>query len=273
MVATLTEESPRAISGLDVMTGMTDVLPQLNKSLRRSYDKQASRYDTQRSISVNGRFFFDVAYRAIDQMLGQTNERTVHLDLPVGTGRLLLFLLERGRRHRMLGIDLSTGMLQTCQEQQQERTGNIRLAMGDAFSLPLPDDSVDIITSLRFFHLLPKRYWPVALAEMRRVIRPGGFVIAELRNQFRGLVVGMAVEGRDRWFRGGRHRSYLWPQQVRNLFGEWGPVEMRGAGLDGLSRLWSKAPRPARRLHEVTRYWPLRYFAKELLVKAYKPVR
>lgn len=271
-MTTSTEESHRAASRIEDRARTTEALPQLNKSLSSSYDKQAPRYDTQRSISVNGRFFFDVAYRAIDEMLGQTTERTVHLDLPVGTGRFFLFLLERGRRHRMLGIDLSTGMLQVCQEEQRERTGEIRLAMGDAFSLPLPDDSVDIITSLRFFHLLPKRFWPAALAEMRRVIRPGGFVIAEMRNQFRGLVAGMAVERRDRWFHGGRHRSYLWPHQVRNLFGEWGRVEMRGAGLDGLGRFWSQAPRPARRLHEVTRFWPFRYLAKEMLVKAYKPV-
>jgi ubiquinone/menaquinone biosynthesis C-methylase UbiE len=259
-------------------SGAAEALPRLNRSLRHSYDKQAPRYDAQRSLSINGRCFFDVAYRSIDAMLGPTDERTIHLDLPVGTGRFFFTLQERGRRHRMLGIDLSAGMIQTCQEQRclrqvAARARPVQLTMGDAFRLPLADNSVDIVTSLRFFHLLPKQAWPIALGEMRRVLRPGGFVIAELRNLFRGLVTGMIVERRDRWFRGGRGRSYLWPHQVRGLFRDWGRVEMRGAGLDGLGRLWNVAPAPARRLHDVTRYWPWRFVAKEMLVKAYKPVR
>jgi SAM-dependent methyltransferase len=126
---------------------------------------------------------------------------------------------------------------------------------------------------MRFFHLLPKAYWPVVLAEMYRVVRPGGFLIAELRNLFRGIAGGLFVEYRDRWLRAGRRRSYVWPHEVSGLFKDWAHIDTRGAGLDGLGRLSAIAPTPARRLHRITRYYPWQYLAKELFVKAYKSLR
>ncbi len=245
-------------------------LRQLTESLRDSYTKQAITYDACRTLSINGRFFFEVAYQTMDAMIGITSKDTIHLDLPVGTGRFLLYLRDRGRRHQMIGMDVSPGMLQTCRRKTGRDSGTVSLAMGDAFSLPLADDSIDVVTSMRFFHLLPKTYWPAVLAEMHRVIRPGGFLIAEMRNLFRGIAGGLVVEYRDRWFRGGRHRSYIWPHQVHGLFHDWVGVETRGAGLDGLGRLSTIAPASARRLHGLTRYWPWRYIAKELFVIAYK---
>ena len=248
-------------------------LQQLTDSLRYSYTRQSSNYDAQRTISVSGRFFFEVAYQTIDEMIGPTSEDTVHVDMPCGTGRFLFYLRDRGRTHKMFGVDLSPGMLRTCQHKARERSKTVSLVMGDAFRLPLANDSVDILTSMRFFHLFPRRYWPTILAEMHRVIRPGGFLIAEMRNLFRGVAGALYVEYRDRWFHGGRRRSYVWPHQVRSLFRRWSCVESRGVGLDGLARLSTVAPGPARRLHGLTRYPLCRHLAKELVVKAYKPLR
>ncbi len=246
-------------------------LQRLNAALSDSYSKQARSYDACRTMSVNGRFFFEVAHQAIEETIGPTDQDTVHVDMPVGTGRFLHYLRDRGRTHQMLGIDLAPGMLQACRSGIRHREGTISLTMGDAFGLPLADDSVDIFTSIRFFHLFPRRHWPALLAEMQRVIRPGGFVIAELRNQLRGVVGALIVERRDRWFYGGRRRCYIWPHQVSSLFSAWERIQTRGVGLDGLGRLSTVAPQSARRLHGLTRYSPWRYLAKELLVKAYKP--
>lgn len=246
-------------------------LQQLNAALGDSYTKQSATYDARRTVNVNGRFFFEAAYQAIDEMIGPTDEGTLHVDMPVGTGRFLHYLRDRGRTHRMMGIDLSPGMLETCRQKTRQRGEVIQLARADAFRLPLTDNSVDVLTSMRFFHLFPRRYWPALLEEMHRVIRPGGFVIAELRNQLRGVAGAWIVEHRDRWFRGGRRRSYTWPHQVARLFRVWGRIETRGAGLDGLGRLSTVAPRSAHRLHGLTRSSPWRYLAKELLIKAHKP--
>lgn len=248
-----------------------EALAALKESLTRSYSKQSTLYDARRSMSVSARFFFDVAYRTIDEMIGATNERTVHVDVPVGTARFLCYLRDQGRAHRMFGFDLSPGMLHASREKISERSQQLALTQSDAFHLPLADDSVDILTSMRFFHLMPRRFWPPLLDEMRRVLRPGGFLIAEMRNPLRGGAVARAVEWRDQWFRGARPHAYVWPHEVAKLFSRWERIETRGAGLDGLAQLSTILPKAALRLHDLARYAPFRYLARELVVKAHKP--
>lgn len=245
-------------------------LTALKESLTRSYSKQSNSYDARRSMSVSARFFFDVAYQLIDEMIGATDEHTIHVDIPVGTARFFCYLRDQGRSHRMFGFDLSPGMLRASREKMNERSEQLALARSDAFHLPLSDNSIDILTSMRFFHLMPRRYWPALLSEMHRVLRPGGFLIAEMRNPFRGGVVARAVECRDQWFRGAQPHAYVWPHQLSTLFADWGHIETRGAGLDGLAQLSTLLPRTARRLHGLARYSPFRYLTRELVVKAYK---
>ena len=126
---------------------------------------------------------------------------------------------------------------------------------------------------MRFFHLMPRRYWPALLVEMHRVLRPGGFLIAEMRNPLRGGVVARAVECRDQWFRGAQPHAYVWPHEVSRLFKDWEQIETRGAGLDGLAQLSTILPRTAQRLHGLARHAPFRYLTRELVVKAHKSAR
>jgi SAM-dependent methyltransferase len=221
-------------------------------------------------MSVSARFFFDVAYRMIDEMIGTTCERTIHVDIPVGTARFFSYLRDQGRLHRMFGFDLSPGMLRASREKMNERSEQLALTRSDAFHLPLADNSVDILTSMRFFHLMPRRYWAALLGEMHRVLRPGGFLIAEMRNPFRGGVVARAVECRDQWFRGAQPHAYVWPHRLSTLFADWDRIETRGAGLDGLAQVSTLLPGTARRLHGLARYTPFRYLTRELVVKAFK---
>jgi ubiquinone/menaquinone biosynthesis C-methylase UbiE len=73
----------------------------------------------------------------------------------------------------MLGIDRSWWML----------TGTAQLphpwmvAVGDARSLPLPNDSFDVVSACYVLHLLPVHDRLRALQEIRRVVRPGGRVV------------------------------------------------------------------------------------------------
>lgn len=250
-----------------------DRLHALKESLAHRYTKQSRNYDARRSMSVNARFFFEVAYRTINEMIGPTHKHTVHVDVPVGTARFFCYLRDRGRTHRMFGFDLSPGMLSVGRAKAEQHSAEIALARGDAFHLPLADDTVDVLTSMRFFHLLPSRYWPAVLAEMHRVIRPGGFLITEMRNPLRGGAVAFVADCRDRWFRGGPPHTYVWPHRLRSQFADWSRVETRGAGLDGLAWLSTLLPRTARRLHDLARYTPGRYLTRDLVIKAYKSER
>jgi len=189
----------------------------------------------------------------------------------VGTGRFLFYLRDRGRTHEMLGIDLSPGMLNVCRQRGHERGESLPLTFGDAFRLPLDDNSIDVLSSLRFFHLFPVGHWGKILKEMFRVLKPGGILLIDVRNLFRFGLWGIAKEYRDRWLHKDQPHAFLVPGKLRSLFRDWEQVQTVGVGLDGLAQLSTVSPGVARRLTRLGRYSPWKFIAKELVVKARKP--
>jgi ubiquinone/menaquinone biosynthesis C-methylase UbiE len=111
--------------------------------------------------------------------------RTV-IDLGCGTAQLTDDLMRRFPKARVAGVDLSSAMLLAA----QRRLGAAAppLLRSNVYALPLATGSVDVMTSTISYHwyLEPQR----ALAEIRRVVRPGGrFVLATLATRlFRGVV-------------------------------------------------------------------------------------
>lgn len=242
------------------------------RDVETSYDNQSADYDVLRSKHLNAQFFFDVSYRRIDELLGELPESAVHIEMPVGTGRFAFYLREHGREHKIIGLDVSEGMLKVARKIGYEEHRNVPLSYGDAFQLPLADNSVDALTSLRFFHLFPTSMWPVLLEEMYRVLRPGGFLIAEMRNIFRFGAWALIKEYRDRWFNDDQPHSFIVPHRVKTYFRDWDILEARGVGLDGLAQLSVVAPGVALKLTRVSNYSPFKYVTKELVIKARKPV-
>jgi demethylmenaquinone methyltransferase/2-methoxy-6-polyprenyl-1,4-benzoquinol methylase len=94
------------------------------------------------------------------------------LDVGCGTGFATEALL--GAADEVHGLDQSVHQL----EQAWAKLGKhdpVRFALGDAERLPYADDSFDVVWSSGSIE-----YWPnpvVALAELRRVARPGGQVL------------------------------------------------------------------------------------------------
>jgi len=101
------------------------------------------------------------------------------LDAGCGSGPLLAALLDRGAI--ATGIDKSAGML----EQARRRLGadaDLQVAeLGSA--LPFPDDTFEDVTASLVLHYLQD--WGPALAELRRVLKPGGRLIVSVNHPFR----------------------------------------------------------------------------------------
>jgi SAM-dependent methyltransferase len=88
------------------------------------------------------------------------------LDAACGTGRWAVHLAQRG--HVVEGVDESPEMLAIA----REKLPGAHFALGDVRSLPVPNESVDLVVcSLALTHL-PDLDRP--LAEFARVLRPGG---------------------------------------------------------------------------------------------------
>ncbi|MFE6065387.1 class I SAM-dependent methyltransferase [Streptomyces sp. NPDC056525] len=100
------------------------------------------------------------------------------LDAGCGSGALFAALRERGAV--VSGFDTSAGMLELA----RRRLGDgADLQVADLGSpLPYADDTFDDVTASLVLHYLED--WGPALAELRRVLRPGGRLIASVDHPF-----------------------------------------------------------------------------------------
>jgi demethylmenaquinone methyltransferase/2-methoxy-6-polyprenyl-1,4-benzoquinol methylase len=93
------------------------------------------------------------------------------LDLCCGTGDLAL-ALERRSRTLVLGSDFCHPMLVSARGKVDQRHARVALFESDALHLPVRDGSMDLVTVAFGFRNLAN--YEAGLAEMRRVLRPGG---------------------------------------------------------------------------------------------------
>ena len=96
------------------------------------------------------------------------------LDLASGTGDIAFAAAERGAH--VFGLDVTLRMLQLAQAKEVRRTAPAAFVNGDMMALPFPDRTFDVVTIGYGIRNVP-RIEP-ALAEIRRVLRPGGRVVS-----------------------------------------------------------------------------------------------
>ncbi len=92
------------------------------------------------------------------------------LEVGCGTGALSGAILAQTRPRSLLAIDPSEGFVARAREALPN--GSAEFVVGDARALPAEDASRDVIVSGLVLNFVPDR--SAALAEMTRVVRPGG---------------------------------------------------------------------------------------------------
>ena len=96
------------------------------------------------------------------------------LDVGCGTGALAATIVERCAPHTVQGIDASAGFVEYARARVADPRASFRT--GNAASLPLDPASVDVAAAGLVLNFVPRA--SEAVAEMRRVTRPGGLVAA-----------------------------------------------------------------------------------------------
>ena len=97
------------------------------------------------------------------------------LDVGCGLGEAALALaVDLGDDGEVVGVDVSAEMLSVAQSKAGAARCGVRFTVGDACSLAEPDDSFDAVRSERTLQWLTDPF--AAVAEMTRVVRPGGRV-------------------------------------------------------------------------------------------------
>ncbi|XHC12679.1 class I SAM-dependent methyltransferase [Labrenzia sp. ac12] len=93
-------------------------------------------------------------------------------DIGCGTGALTETILDMAKPKSVVGLDLSEGFVMHARDAITDERA--RFEVGSAQDLPLPDNSVDVSTSALALNFVPDKLQ--ALAELRRITRPGGTI-------------------------------------------------------------------------------------------------
>ena len=97
------------------------------------------------------------------------------VEVGAGTGIVTVALARRGLP--VIGLDLSVGMLEKLIPKARSEGVRVPVLVGDATRLPIADSSVDGVVMRHVLHLVTD--WRTALAEVARIVRPGGrFVVS-----------------------------------------------------------------------------------------------
>jgi len=133
--------------------------------------------------------FLTIRDRVIE--LAEPRHDDVVVDLGAGTGLLALTLAPRVRE--LVAVDISERMLERLDDAAiADGVHNVEVVVADLRRLPLDDESATLVVSNYAFHHLHDTGKELALAEARRILRPGGrLVICD-------MMFSLSLERRDR---------------------------------------------------------------------------
>jgi ubiquinone/menaquinone biosynthesis C-methylase UbiE len=168
--------------------------------VRAFFEQVSARWDDMRSSFYNA----DV----IDALAGHGRVTAKSRVVDVGTGTGFVAAGLAGQAATVIGIDNSPAMLAVAAGNLAALgVDNVQLAEAELDNLPLPDDSVDVAVANMVLHHAPD---PARmLAEMARVVRPGGTI-----------AITDEVEHPYEWMR--TEQADIWlgftPEQVQGYF-------------------------------------------------------
>jgi demethylmenaquinone methyltransferase/2-methoxy-6-polyprenyl-1,4-benzoquinol methylase len=100
------------------------------------------------------------------------------LEVATGTGVQLVELARRNPKGTTVGVELAPGMLEETRKRLAKAgLDRVKVHEGSALELPFPDSSFDLLVNGYMLDLLPRDDIPRALAEFKRVLRPGGRLV------------------------------------------------------------------------------------------------
>ena len=140
------------------------------RRVRGVFDSVASKYDVMNDLMSGG---LHRAWKAYTVLVANLHEGDKALDIAGGTGDLALaFAGKVGKRGQVVHTDINHAMLSTGRNRLLEAGVLLPTVVCDAECLPFADGYFDLVSVA--FGLRNMTHKDLALAEMCRVLRPGG---------------------------------------------------------------------------------------------------
>ncbi|MDF5732494.1 MAG: class I SAM-dependent methyltransferase [Rhizonema sp. PD38] len=134
-----------------------------------SFDRVSDIYDATRAFAPR------VSKQVTESILNIVSPTpdTKFFETGIGTGRIALPIIQKG--YSYTGVDISEKMLNELYYKIQESNHQVTLEKADVTALPFADKSFDVAITVHVFHLVSA--WKKALAEVQRVLKPGGLYL------------------------------------------------------------------------------------------------
>ncbi|MES0880038.1 class I SAM-dependent methyltransferase [Roseibium sp. SCP14] len=140
----------------------------LSEDSARLYDFQVDVLFSGATAAMRRRLFVPFA----DILKRKDQRKVAYLDLACGTGGLLRPALNAFPRLRGIGLDLSEPYLGVARERIRTRRATFVTALAE--ELPFATNSLDVVSCVFLFHELPPKIRRQVIAEVARVLKPGG---------------------------------------------------------------------------------------------------
>lgn len=140
------------------------------RHVRGVFDSVAPKYDLMNDLMSAG---LHRAWKAYTVMVANLHEGDRALDIAGGTGDLALAFSKRvGKTGQVVHTDINEAMLRTGRNRLIDAGVTLPTMVCDAEKLPFGDNYFDVVSVA--FGLRNMTHKDVALAEMNRVLKPGG---------------------------------------------------------------------------------------------------
>lgn len=241
-----------------------------DEKFREFYAHEASVYEETRYRTKYGRLFRKLHHAVLVDMLAGLPADARCLEVACGTGHTTGLLA----RHfnALAACDLTPEMM--LLNQRSNAGANVTYLQANAFSLPFPDSSVDVLVSTRFLHLFARRDQQRLYREFNRVLVPGGRLIIDFDNIIARWIhaIPHLLYNLVRYRRLAPFSIYNFPGRTRNDIDAAGFGQLSVQGVGGWHLLLPAmvSGELALELGAAHRSKPLLYLAEQFVVSGVK---